>query len=385
MCLFSVLFCGSISFDLTSQNGGHLQPLFYEQPPPIAEFELRNFQYVSEFIKTHQIPCEFEQTRGGCHAFYSGHYFAEAKAETLAVRESHPHLGELVEIVEDKERLRELRVSKAEGALVQKLAAKLSPYRLVCWIWEDLVRRGVVKLQTRTPVFEVERVDGDEGWQLKTNRGVICAKSVLLATNAYTGHFVPEMKGLIVPVQGEMSALKLPEEEMPRLDYTYCFIGVMGQDRMQDDYLVQRPMGEDGGQLMFGGGRCCARKAGVDVPSDERIDEQAANYLRSTLPMLLDYGFGEETVRQPMPEDMGTFLSSKRKQYQAAGEWTGIMGFSRDGSPWVGGVPGKEGLFLCGGYTGHGKPIQVLALADADLGLIKVCQMHLSAANTSLD
>ena len=36
-------------------------------------------------------------------------------------------------------------------------------------------------------------------------------------------------------------------------------------------------------------------------------------------------------------------------------EWTGIMGYSRDEDPWAGGVPGRDGVWVCGGYTGHGK------------------------------
>ena len=38
----------------------------------------------------------------------------------------------------------------------------------------------------------------------------------------------------------------------------------------------------------------------------------------------------------------------------AENEWSGIMGYSRDGRPWVGEVPGRKGVFLSGGYTGHG-------------------------------
>lgn len=41
-------------------------------------------------------------------------------------------------------------------------------------------------------------------------------------------------------------------------------------------------------------------------------------------------------------------------------EWSGIMGFSRDGWPWVGSVPdsagGGDGLWLCAGYSGGGMP-----------------------------
>jgi len=43
-------------------------------------------------------------------------------------------------------------------------------------------------------------------------------------------------------------------------------------------------------------------------------------------------------------------------EMKAVREWTGIMGFSRDEVPWVGPVPGKEGVFVAAGFTGHGMP-----------------------------
>ena len=41
--------------------------------------------------------------------------------------------------------------------------------------------------------------------------------------------------------------------------------------------------------------------------------------------------------------------------------WAGIMGFSRDGLPLVGAVPGADGVFVCGGYAGHGMGFAVHA------------------------
>lgn len=36
-------------------------------------------------------------------------------------------------------------------------------------------------------------------------------------------------------------------------------------------------------------------------------------------------------------------------------EWTGIMGYTRDMSPVIGQAPGKEGLWICAGFHGHGR------------------------------
>ena len=55
-------------------------------------------------------------------------------------------------------------------------------------------------------------------------------------------------------------------------------------------------------------------------------------------------------------------------ELEATFEWTGVMGYSRDRDPWVGAVPasagGGEGLFVCGGYTGHGMPAAPLCARE---------------------
>jgi glycine/D-amino acid oxidase-like deaminating enzyme len=92
-----------------------------------------------------------------------------------------------------------------------------------------------------------------------------------------------------------------------------------------DDYLIQRPTSK-GGHLMFGGGRTHGHSLGVT--DDSTFDEVTAAYLRREL---------IDTFELPEQED-------------------GTVGYSRDEVPWVGPVPGKEGVFVAAGYTGHGMP-----------------------------
>jgi glycine/D-amino acid oxidase-like deaminating enzyme len=123
-------------------------------------------------------------------------------------------------------------------------------------------------------------------------------------------------------------------------------MGNANQTINQDDYLIQREFSEvdgSGGQLMFGGGRSYAAHAGVGVSDDSHIDPPAASYLRRELNNLLD-------------------LNNDDEELQAQWEWSGIMGYSRDGHPWVGevreewGIGGGKGLWISGGFTGHGMP-----------------------------
>jgi glycine/D-amino acid oxidase-like deaminating enzyme len=194
-------------------------------------------------------------------------------------------------------------------------------------------------------------------WTINTPRGSIVAPNVLLATNGYTAHLLPdEFRSLIVPVQGEMSALTPPASMLKKpLEYDYSFVG-----KEQDDYLVQRPV-EVGGQFMFGGGRRVAARRGVGVSDDSTCDGKAAKYLRTMVPRVMDLELPRDEVAKAQAsapegwEYAEVLKGDAEKNLDVEAEWTGIMGFSRDGCPWVGSVPSREGLWVCAGYTGHGK------------------------------
>ena len=373
-----------------SQNGGHCQPQVFSHAadPHLASFELANFASLSHVITAHGIPCDFSPfAAGGCHAFYSASAFSAAEAQVSALQTSAPDLWRQINVISDPAAeaqvsalqtsapdlwrqinvisdpasLRELRIPNAVGAITQTHAAGVHPYKLVTWVWGDLLSRGAVNLQTNTAVTSISKGEEgdlgyglkggrpeqeltDETWTVHTARGDVSAKHVILTTNAYTAHLLPEFRGLIVPVQGEMSALRARGELVGRrgeLSHDYSFGGVMEQGEGQDDYLVQRPV-EAGGELMFGGGRVRARGEGVGVSDDSRVDEGAARYLREMLPRLMAVDREGEVEGREMPERYEDFEEvEKGEEMEALAQWTGVMGFSRDGHPWVGGVPGK--------------------------------------------
>ncbi|KAI9776646.1 MAG: hypothetical protein M1839_009452 [Geoglossum umbratile] len=333
----------------TGRNGGHCKPHFFQVALDIAQFELRNYRNIAEFVTHHQIDCEYQQLSSGtCFTFNSADDFAEAQKLVQTLQSSDPELARHLAVVEDKGSLAGLLVPNAVGAITQTIAAKLWPYKLVAWVLEDLIKNSQLNLQTETPVLSLKLHDGvNNRWAVRSDRGTIAAKQVILATNGYTSHLLPEFTGLIVPIRGEMSALKPPAilRENP-LTHTYVFIGGDGQGYIHDGYLNQRPVdptGGSGGHMMFGGGRSYAKNKGIGIDDDSEIDELSAKRLRTDLlKHLVPSGNGDDAAHAPPLE--------------AENEWSGIMGFSRDGCPWVGEVPGRKGVYLSGGYTGHGMP-----------------------------
>jgi len=305
--------------------------------------------------------------------------FSKALADVSLLRSQSPELAKLVTVVtrdSSKPSLKDLRVPDAYGAIVTSKAASLWPYKLISGLLERLLSKASCRtgntetnladevnttkrtfnLQTNTPATHLQSLQNGS-WIIHTPRGMVSTQKILLATNAYTSHLLPDFSDLIVPVRGEMSALVPPPALRPTsesaltgaLEYSYGFVGNGKQNINQDDYLIQRPFygptnttaGHDrGGELMFGGGRSYASEAGIGIWDDSEIDPPVAKYLRKELITMfsLDSGNGEG------------------KEFKAKYEWSGIMGYSRDGRPWVGEVPGKKGVWVCAGFTGHGMP-----------------------------
>jgi glycine/D-amino acid oxidase-like deaminating enzyme len=273
----------------------------------------------------------------GVRGIYSDAKFKQAKENIEIVKRTTPELGDLMKLVTDKDELAKYHHPRAQGAVVTSIAARVWPYKLVAHILQELLvssdLRGTFNLQTLTPAESIEPTE-DGRWLVKTSRGNITAKNIALATNAYTSHLLPDFADLIVPCRGQMSAL-IPLSSISGSNRLKTSMGFEGDGL--DDYLIQRP-DDKGGHLMFGGGRTHGKSIGVT--DDSTFDEITARYLRRELIDAFE-----------LPE-----RSDGKLEMQAVKQWTGIMGFSRDEVPWVGPVPGKEGVFVAAGYTGHGMP-----------------------------
>lgn len=281
---------------------------------------------------------------------------AEAEKEIAHLKSIAPEIAEQVKIITDKEELKKHRVNPdCIGITLTAGAGSLWPYKLVTFILEKLVKDGRLNLQTKTPVTEI--TSSGKSHTLHTPRGDITTPTVILATNGYTSAIVPLFSDLIVPVRGEMSAL-FPPEKSSLLPDSYGMVAALGQAANNDDYLIQRPYSgvpNPAGHLMFGGGRGAGKLPTIGVSDDTVIDPDSAAYLRSALLKVMELD-GE---------------TDNLKELKAAAEWTGIMGYSRDDHPWVGKIPEREGLWLSGGYTGHGMPNGTLcgkAVVDMVLG-----------------
>ena len=232
-------------------------------------------------------------------------------------------------------------------------AGSLSAYKFVIGVLKLCLEKGL-ELYTRTPATKVSR--GNDGlWDIETPRGNIKAKKVVLATNGYTAFLNTGFQGSIVPLRGQITAHR-PGRNMPSegLPGTYSFIYSNGYE-----YMIPRPPGSKyAGDIVIGGGLVKADEEGLyefGETDDTSVNPVISKYLTETTPRLFGQRWGEDD-----------------KEGRVRREWTGIMGHSSDGFPFVGEVEGDQnkGLFVCASFQGHGMVLCWLC-AKALVGIMR--------------
>ncbi len=76
-----------------------------------------------------------------------------------------------------------------------------------------------------------------------------------------------------------------------------------------------------------------------------------------------EVGYGEPYLRTDVQAALDGYLNTLFDDMALTIErrWAGIMGFSQDALPYIGPVPDQAGLFVAGGFTGHGMPFGLRA------------------------
>jgi glycine/D-amino acid oxidase-like deaminating enzyme len=239
----------------------------------------------------------------------------------------------------DKEEARDkffVRGEQCVGAVSYE-AGSLSAYKFVCGVLKLCLRSKSFNLYTNTPATAISETSEDGLWRVETPRGTIWADRVVLAANGYTASLWPHFQGKIVPMRGQVTAHR-PGSKMPKegLGVTYSFIYANGYE-----YMIPRPPGSKfAGDIVIGGGLVIAANEGLEefgTVDDRSLNTEISNYLRETTERYFGDSWGED-------DEEGRIRS----------EWSGIMGFSGDGFPFVGSVPGEEGLWVAASFQGHG-------------------------------
>jgi glycine/D-amino acid oxidase-like deaminating enzyme len=195
------------------------------------------------------------------------------------------------------------------GALFHPDDAVLQPARLVRRLAAAAAEAGV-ELREHDRVEDVEQLEAD---------------TVLVATDGYPSGLLGDLEGLIIPTRGQMIAT----EPLPEQLFTMPHYGRHGYD-----YWHQN----DEGRLIVGGFR------DADMDSEFTAEEATTERIQEALERFAADLLG----RAP----------------EVTHRWAGVFGLVPDLMPVVGPHPSLDGVWIAGGYSGHGN---VLGLMCGDL------------------
>jgi len=160
-----------------------------------------------------------------------------------------------------------------------------------------------------------------EGTDVVTDRGVVRTTRVVVGVNAWTDELVPTLAGLVVPVRGQI----LSYEPLPPV-----FTTGMGAAVTPTGEYWQQALD---GSIVIGGCRDDAPNKDVGVrepvPTPDVISRIA-----DVLPRLFPQLAGLKVARR----------------------WAGLMAFTADYLPVAGPAPDMPGVWVAGGFCGHGMP-----------------------------
>ncbi|KAF2866432.1 FAD dependent oxidoreductase [Massariosphaeria phaeospora] len=357
----------------TGRNGGHTKAASYrtylqhrrdlgvEEALKIARLEYANIKETHKLAQELDIRCE-NQLCSTVDIIYDDETFDQGKVAIEQLKadatEEERQNDEMAcySIYEKGESiLQQFYVSVKNGNLeVQKieqptgafqyLAGRINAYRFSTSILKVCVRKGL-QLCTNTPVHSIlqsaEYSTEAPIYDVFTQYNTIQARTVILATNGYTAHLISSLQGVIVPLRGQITvqrpgaATKLPDP----LPTTYSFIYRDGYE-----YMIPRPLPEGGQHMIIGGGLGRQPEDGAGefgTVDDSSLNPAISKYLRNSL---VGY-FGAENWGE----------SPEESHSRVVQEWTGIMGATADGRPFVGEMPSQKGIWISAGFNGHGR------------------------------
>lgn len=355
----------------SGRNGGHTKTATYrsflENVAAVGEAEaikVSKLEYdcmaaVHAFAKEKGIKCDSKRCDTVDIFYDQGHLDEARKSVELMeklIGDSHPTSKHTFYTPEETK-----KQFFAENSLgcIKYEAGSLSAYKLTIGILKLALELGL-NLQTNTPATAITKITAESKttWMISTLRGIITTPTLILATNGYTAHLLPQLQEVIVPFRGIVTAQR-PGQSLPHsgnLPTTYSFVYKEGYE-----YMITRPAiisssststtngttttqpADSTHDIVIGGGLTKTPDAGssefhtTDDSAPTSLTPSIASYLDSCTASFFGNSWGTD---HPLGRTRHT--------------WSGIMGYSADGHPLVGAYPGEEGLWLDASFQGHG-------------------------------
>ncbi|KAJ5097988.1 FAD dependent oxidoreductase [Penicillium argentinense] len=331
----------------SSRNAGHVRPDAFrgfsayakvhgtEQALKIIENERLVLQKVDEFVKNHNVQCDFNLTT--TFDVCMTPEFAKYEADSFEAYRQAGGDTSHIKYYLGKEAQERTRVPGAVAAY-EWPGGSSHPAKLAQFLLQSVIQKGA-RLFTFCPATEVKQNEtSPTAWDVHTPRGTVTAETIIHCTNAHAALLLPQLESYIRPNRAQAHsivptpALAAENALQSTLSLRYSLYHFYS--------LIQR---KDDGTLVLGVSRTNPTLSEETLASRFSTDDTRYN----------------EEIAQDAVRNFGDLFPSYSSEGSAHGEgvdhaWTGIIAMTTDSVPFVGAIDSLPGQYICAGFNGHG-------------------------------
>lgn len=261
-----------------------------------------------DFVTEERIDCDYHDVGRFQGAIRPSHYESMGRE----VDNLNKHLGLDAQLISQAEQHNYLGSNHFFGGTFRPDLNGVHPAKLHYGMYQKAVESGAI-IHAETAVKSIER--NKTGYRLQTERGLVLAKDVIVATNGYTDSAVPWFQKRLVPVASMIIATQPIEATL--MDELFPNRRMACNSNFLHSYFRPSP---DGSRVLYGGH--APRKLVIDGKVDYSHMEQE---MKTILPQLKDVGLSHV--------------------------WWGYVAMNTDGRPQI---AEHNGIHYVGGYCGSG-------------------------------
>jgi glycine/D-amino acid oxidase-like deaminating enzyme len=274
---------------------------------------LTSIDCVEQIVRDEEIDCDFSRS-GHLEVACKQKHFDDYQRQVEVIAREFDHQ---LRVVQKNELRSEIGSKVYFGGMVDEVSAGLNPARYVAGLARAGQRAGACVYEgTRVEKIERSSQNGAFGWQIKTTRGSLRAREVMVATSGYTDKATPALQKKIIPIGSYIIVTEVLPEQVAR--------ELSPRDRMIYDsknYLYYYRLTPDR-RMLFGGRAAFFPETGDSI-------RRSADILR-------------RGMIEVYPQ-----LSETKVEYV----WGGTLDFAFDIMPHAGRI---DGMYYALGYAGHG-------------------------------
>jgi glycine/D-amino acid oxidase-like deaminating enzyme len=274
---------------------------------------LESIDCVEQIVREENIDCNFSRCGHLEVASKQAHFDGYEESAALIRHEFNHELR----IIPKSELRAEIGSEIYFGGMVDETSAGLNPARYVAGLAQAARRAGAcLHDHTRVTSIEPEAINGVRQFRVRTSKGTVAAREVLLASGAYTTGATPTLRKKIIPIGSYIIATEILSADLAR--------ELSPRNRMIYDskhFLYYYRLTPDN-RMLFGG-------RAAFFPETENTVRQSAEILRRGM--------------------IGVYPQLRGTKVEFV--WGGTLDFTLDVMPHAGKI---DGMYFAAGFAGHG-------------------------------